>query len=251
MNTDGAAVVVGGAGGIGGEVVRALVARGLRCVVLDRSAAEDRFGADVVHHVQCDVGSRSSVEAAIDEATLWAPRLRYLVNAAGAALNRRSLDLSEQEWRSVIGVNLDGVVFTCQAVGRRMVADGAGAIVNLGSVAGQFGWPNRLPYSCAKAAVEALGRTLAVEWSQYGVRVNTVVPSHVQTPFMDEVVAAGLVDPVAVKEMTPLRRMATPEEVAGVVVFLLDDASSYVTGQTINVDGGFNIYKVPVPESDS
>lgn len=247
MNSDGAAVVVGGAGGIGGEVVQELVSRGVRCVVLDRSAADDRFEADLVHHVQCDVSSRGSVEAAIDEAVSWAPRLRYLVNAAGAALNRRSLDLSEQEWRSMLGVNLDGVVFTCQAVGRRMVADGGGAIVNLGSVAGQFGWPNRLPYSCAKAAVEALGRTLAVEWAQFGVRVNTVVPSHVQTPFMDEVVAAGLVDPAAVTEMNPLRRMATPAEIARVIVFLLDDAASYVTGQTINVDGGFNIYKVPVP----
>lgn len=249
MSAGGAAVVVGGAGGIGGEVVQALVARGVRSVVLDRSPAAEPAD-ELVHHVECDVSDRGSVEAAVEAAAAWAGRLRYLVNAAGAALNRPSLDLTEEDWRRILAVNLDGVFFTCQAVGRRIIEGGGGAIVNLGSVAGQFGWPNRLPYSSAKAAVEALGRTLAVEWADHGVRVNTVVPSHVQTPFMDEVVAAGLVDPEAVVELNPLRRMATSAEVANVVVFLLDDASSsYVTGQTVNVDGGFGVYKVGVPES--
>lgn len=245
--TVGTAVVTGGAAGIGAATVDALVADGHRCVVLDKADDPGRHAPDVVRHVRCDVSSRSAVEEAVTAAEAWSADLRHLVNCAGFARTCPSIELDEDQWRAVLGANLDGTAYACQAVGRRMIASGRGSIVNLGSVAGQFGWPHRLAYSCSKGAIEALTRTLAVEWSRHGIRVNTVVPSHVDTPLQRHLIDTGVVDPEAVVRMNAMRRMADPSEIAAAIVFLLGDGASFMTGQTVNVDGGFNVFKTDVP----
>lgn len=247
MNTGPIALVTGGAAGIGEATVNTLVSAGIKCVVLDRAENPNRHNSNDVKFLECDVRDSNDVNAAVKEASNWSGNIEYLVNCAGVSRATPTDVLTESEWRDILAVNLDGVFFTSQAVGRLMISNGGGTIVNLGSVAGQFGWPHRLAYSCAKAAIEALTRTLAVEWAPHGVRVNTVVPSHVDTPLQRSLIAKGVVDPDAVVAMNVLHRMATADEIASAIYFLLSDSSSFITGQTINVDGGFNILKTAIP----
>lgn len=239
-------IVTGGGAGIGEAVVDLLLERGHRCVVLDRHPVIGRDPGQVLA-LTCDVSDPVAVDAALERAFAWAPDAAGLVNCAGYSAAVPSLLITPQEWRAVFATNLDGTLFTTQSFVRRLADASPAAVVNLGSVAGQFGWPGRLAYSSAKAAIEALTRTLAVEWAARSIRMNVVVPSHVDTPMQRRLVLEGVVDADAVIAMNAMRRMATPAEIASVIVFLLGEEASFITGQTINADGGFNILKLTVP----
>jgi NAD(P)-dependent dehydrogenase (short-subunit alcohol dehydrogenase family) len=166
------------------------------------------------------------------------------VTAAGILHNRASLDLNEADWNNVIGVHLEGTLWAAQAAARSMIAHGrGGAMVNFCSVAMDFGWPRRLPYSVAKAGIAALTRTLAVEWAADGIRVNAVSPGYVDTPMIRDAAAAGVLDADAKARGHALGRLASAVEIAEVVEFLLSDRSSFMTGEVVRVDGGFSVLK--------
>ncbi|RKT89047.1 NAD(P)-dependent dehydrogenase, short-chain alcohol dehydrogenase family [Saccharopolyspora antimicrobica] len=239
------AIVTGGAQGIGEAIVLGLRDAGARVFICDINpevgeASAERHG---VEFVAADVTDPATVEAAFDHVVRSAGSIDVAVNNAGIVHNHPSEDLSTEDWRRVMSVNLDGVFYSCRAAGRRMLEQGSGSIINTGSMSGHIA--NRpqpqSAYNAAKAGVIHLTKSLAGEWAARGVRVNSVSPGYVGT----ELTKRGLSNEEwrrAWLDGTPMNRVAEPGEIAPAVVFLASDASSYCTGTDLVVDGGYTVW---------
>lgn len=243
MSLGGRAVVVtGGASGIGLATVRALSGEGRRVVLADRDAerveaeaAALRAGGGLVDGAILDVTDEAAVDRLIKGVDADAG-LGGLVNSAGVAQFGTVADVSAADWERVVGINLTGTYLTCKAAIPCLERRGGGAIVNLASISGRTKSIHSAPnYVASKAGVIGLTMTLAAQHAATGVRVNCVAPGVIETPmtsvYTDEQ-RAGIVAAI------PMARIGTAAEVAQVIVTLLSDAWSYVTGQTINVNGG-------------
>lgn len=178
------------------------------------------------------------------EAADWQGRLDVLVNVAGVNKRIPSLEVTEEDWDWILGVNLKGTFFTSQAAGEVMVRQGKGSIINIASLLSAVGIPTLAPYAASKTGVVGLTRVLAAEWGPQGVRVNAIAPGYFRTKMTDRLFA----DPdwyARLKRQVPLGREGFPEDLAGAAVFLASDASRYVTGQVIYVDGGYLAAREP------
>jgi NAD(P)-dependent dehydrogenase (short-subunit alcohol dehydrogenase family) len=242
------AVVTGGNRGLGRAFAHALGEAGASVAILardrDASAAvvAELAGKGIAASAfQADVANRAEVDGAAEEITAAYGRVDILVNNAGTCVHRPALEVSEQEWRTVLDVNLTGVWNGCQAFGRRMVDAGGGVIVNVGSMSGQIvNRPQWQPaYNASKAGVHHLTKSLAAEWAPLGIRVNAVAPGYVATDMTPidrpEFARHWIGD-------TPMQRAAVPEEIAPAVVFLSSPASAFMTGSVLVVDGGYTVY---------
>ncbi|WP_173934514.1 3-oxoacyl-ACP reductase family protein [Chelativorans sp. Marseille-P2723] len=239
-------VVTGGGRGIGKSIATALAAHGATVVItgrtqttLDAAAEEISHAGGKVDAITADVSSEDDVERLARAVEKRHGVAKVLVNNAGVnAIYKRVEDTTLAEWNEIIATNLTGVFLTCRAFGRGMLTAGSGSIVTISSIGGRVGLGKTGPYCASKGGVELFTRSLAIDWAPKGVRVNTVAPAYVETDL-----TAGLSEhPVLserITQRTPMRRFAHPDEIAGAVVYLASDASLYVTGQTIGVDGGW------------
>jgi len=233
------AIVTGAARGLGAAIADALAAEGAAVARTDVKNAD----------IELDVTDRASVERAVAAVVGALGEPTILVNNAGLSRFGPSETLSEEHWQLVIDVDLTGVFRCSQIVGARMLAAGRGAIVNVASIAAQTGFPGRAAYGAAKAGVVALTRTLGSEWAPRGVRVNAVAPGYVRTALVEHALEAGFLAEEGVRWRTPANRLGDPAEVAQAVVFLASPDASYITGETLFVDGGYNAYGAPAPAS--
>lgn len=238
------ALVTGAGSGIGRACAELLSFAGARVVLLDRDEETVNIAADAIGHAArarvIDISDARAVNEAVDEAVEVEGRIDVLVNNAATAIRRPTEELSLADWQRVVDVNLTGTFLCSQAVGRKMLSQRSGALVNIASTMGLSGgvlFPN-VSYHATKGAIVNMTRALAVEWANSGIRVNAVAPTWVRTPFI-----AGIAEkPDLLEKMlehTPLGRLATAEEVAHAVLFLASPAASMITGHTLPVDGGF------------
>jgi len=243
---DGRVAVVTGAGqGIGREIALALAAAGARVVILDRNPDTGAAVADEIDgtFIAVDVTDPRAVETAARTIVQANGRIDILVNNAGIVRNTPAESTSDEDWSDVFRVNVDGVFWCCREFGRVMLGQAAGAIVNIASMSGIV--VNRpqpqAAYNASKAAVIMLTKSLAAEWAGRGVRVNAVAPGYVAT----DLTLKGMSNPEWSEEWlrsTPLGRLAEPAEIAPAVLYLASDASSYVTGSVLVIDGGYTAW---------
>lgn len=238
------AIVTGGAEGIGWATARRLAQDFARVAVLDLDGAAARaraaeLGADHLG-LACDVADAASVEAAVAEVMRRCGRIDALVNNAGIGEQAAAtVDQQVEGFDRVLAVHLRGTFLASREAGRTMLAQGAGAIVNIASIAGQAGIPGRNAYGAAKAGIGAMTRAMACEWARRGVRVNAVAPGYVRTALVEKLASRGALDTRAIEARTPMGRMARPEEIAEAIAFLASPRASFITGTTLNADGGW------------
>jgi len=241
-------VVTGANRGIGRALVNALAEAGSDVVLLvrDPSAAAETI-AEVetlgvtATAVAADVTDAAEVQRAVEEIIDGLGQIDVLVNNAGTCVHRPALDVTPDEWQIVMDVNVNGVWNCAQAFGRQMVAQRKGVIVNIGSISAQIvNRPQWQPgYNASKAAVHQLTKSLAAEWAPHGVRVNALAPGYVKTEM------APVDEPQFRQhwiEDAPMQRYAMPAELGPSVVFLASDASSFMTGSVLVVDGGYTVF---------
>ncbi|MBV1854997.1 3-oxoacyl-ACP reductase FabG [Catellatospora tritici] len=239
------AVVTGAAQGIGAATARRLAAEGAKVAVVDLSgeraeATAAEIGAGAIG-VACDVTDEAAVRAMTERVVETFGRLDILVNNAGITRDDLLFKMSYTDWNAVLQTNLTSMFLCCQAAQQHMVAAKYGKIVNLSSRSA-LGNRGQVNYAAAKAGVQGLTATLAIELGPYNVTVNAVAPGYVATAMTAATAQRVGSTPEAhqawASEHTPLRRVAQPEEIASVVAFLSSDDSSFVTGQTLYVNGG-------------
>jgi NAD(P)-dependent dehydrogenase (short-subunit alcohol dehydrogenase family) len=240
------ALVTGGASGMGAAIARLFAQAGAIVAIVDRNGElAAQTAAEIgAHAIIGDVGDSAFCDAAVAEAISRFGGLGAVVNAAGIIIRKTGVDSTDEDWSRTMRVNCDGVYFMTRAAARHMRAHGGGAIVNFGSIWGELGGKGAHAYTASKGAVHQITRTFALELARDGVRVNCVCPGEVDTPMLR---AAGRAQPLTDAEaaaigerVVPLGRLAQPEEIARVAVFLCSDAASYVTGAMYYVDGGYS-----------
>lgn len=241
-------LVTGAAQGIGACIARTLGQLGAFVAVTDLNLDGARARADelrvagvLAEAFGLDVRDTEAVEVAVAAVESAMGGIDVLINNAGLAIITPTLDVSDAEWQLHLDVMLTGPFKLSRRVARGMLARGTGAIVNVCSIGGFGGWPQRAAYNTAKGGVRLLTELLAVEWAPHGVRVNAIAPAVTRTEIMDAVIenAGGRIGLADFEGRTPMGRVAEAQEMADGVAFLASDRAAYVTGQTLVIDGGW------------
>ncbi|AIC20869.1 short-chain dehydrogenase [Pseudomonas chlororaphis] len=236
------AVITGGAAGIGLACATLLVERGAKVALLDRDPEvveiAARLGAGHLG-LALDLRQLDQVQHAVDRVAEYFGRLDFLVNSAGVALLDKALEVSESAWDTTLDINLKASFFVAQACARHMLERGSGRIVNLASQAAVIGLDRHVAYCASKAAVVGMTKVLAMEWAAHGINVNAVSPTIVETALGKKAWAGELGE--RAKSQIPVGRFAQPEEIAGLVLYLLSDAAQMITGENVVIDGGYSI----------
>jgi NAD(P)-dependent dehydrogenase (short-subunit alcohol dehydrogenase family) len=248
-DTDGRVVLVtGGAGGLGFETARRFHGGGASVVIADLDeqaalAAAEQIDAshDRALGLAADVTSTPSIDRMVAATLDRFDRLDVLINNAGFAAPSPTHTLEDEAWLHMLDVHLNGTLRCSRSAFRALSNAPHAAIVNIASIAAYVGMPMRASYTAAKAGISGLTRVLAVEWAPVGIRVNAVAPGFIATPLMTKLIEEGTNSAVSMTSLVPMGRLADPHEIAAVIEFAASPAASYLTGQTVVVDGGMTI----------
>ncbi len=242
------AIVTGGSRGIGREMAEGLAEAGASLMLCARreewltpTVATMRTQGFRVEGAICDVSKAAEVQSVVDKTIAAYGRVDILVNNAGVTWAAEPEDMTLAQWQKVVDINLTGAFLFAQAAGRDMLTRQWGRIINIASIAGMHAsvqGPHYAPYAATKAGLIGLTRELAVSWARKGIRVNAIAPGFFHSRLADGAIA---VNEASIKASSPIPRVGEPGELKGVAVFLAADASNYITGQTIVVDGGRTI----------
>ncbi len=242
------AIVTGGSQGIGFGIAQGLASAGATVVIANRQAAKGQEAAEALQKegfkaaaIPTDVSQKASIAAMVTRVIKEYEKIDILVNNAGIIIRKPLEDFEENEWDTIMNTNLRGLFLCSQLVGREMIKRKKGKIINISSVVSQIAQPGRGVYAATKGGVSNLTRSLALEWSKHNINVNAIGPATTITPINQKYFQENPDDLKKILEGIPIGREAYPKDYAGAAIFLASDASDYVTGQTLMVDGGQTI----------
>ena len=242
---DKVAVVTGASGDLGSAMAGALAEAGAKVVLAARDvaaleAAAQRLAVESARLlvIPVDVTDVGQVQALMSRTVEQLGRIDVLVTAAGVQVRKPAVDLTKEEWEAVLNVNLSGTFFCCQAAGRYMIRQRAGKVIMVSSLTAEIGLPNMAAYVATRGGIRQLCKALAVEWSPVGINVNCLGPGRFRTR-MTESIFADAATRASFLNVIPMKRAGVPSDLAGATVFLASDASSYITGQSLYIDGGW------------
>jgi len=236
------AIITGAAQGIGLGIARAFAASNVKVLLLDKNAEVEKEAGKLQQEgldataIIFDVTNEDAITKLVADVMDKFEAVDILVNNAGILTRTPTLDLERRDWQRVLDTSLSATFFMSQAVGKIMISQKRGRIINLGSIVGHVAKPNLAAYIAAKGGIAALTRALASDFSGTGVTVNSIAPGHIITPISS---ATNEDFYNRIIRVVPAGRFGTPEDIAAAAIFLASDAASYVNGQTIYVDGGF------------
>ena len=243
---DRVAVVTGGGSGLGAAIAIGYAQAGVRVVIADvndagaaatKATIDAQGGSATTIHL--DVTDRAAVDAAADAVVLSHGRVDILVNSAGSAFRSPAEDFPEEKFDFIVGLNLKGTYLCCQAFGRKMLAQGKGSIINLGSIGAFIGYPWASAYLASKGGVLGVTRGLALEWRDRGVRVNAIGPTLIETPLTQMAARSTSITADFIKARMLRPRLGLPRELIGAAIFLASDGAELVTGHTLMCDDGY------------
>jgi len=230
------AVVTGSARGIGRAIVEKLAAHGAKMVISCDMGESSYEQGNVVHKI-LNVTDREAIKTFVDEIEKEYGKIDILVNNASISIQDDTENISYEEWLKEINLSLNGAFSVAQTVGRQRIEKGSGSIINVSSVLGLIAnkTQDQSSYETSKAGVTMLTKSLAREWSRYGIKVNAIAPGYMRTIETEKILNDN-----TETNTTPMERVGEPEELAGITVYLASDASSFTQGSVFNIDGGYS-----------
>ena len=241
-------IVTGGGSGIGQATCQAFAKEGAKVVAADKNSQSAQSTAAGIRHqgghcldIQTDVSQAVSVQAMVDHTLAALGRIDVLVNNAGFGFAATVMETDESDWDRIMSVNLKGVYLGCKYTVPVMIQQGGGSIINTASAAGVVVVPDRVAYCASKGGVIAMTRAMALDHVKHGIRINCIAPGAVESPYFEEIFAKAT-NPLDLRNQMeqrhPVGRFGTPSEIAQGILYLASDESSFVTGSTLNIDGG-------------
>lgn len=239
------AIVTGGGSGLGFAIAGKFVAAGIHTVIVGRdesklAAAKNQLG-DLCCSLSCDLGDLRSIPGLVETVIKHHGRIDVLVNNAGINMKKDFTDVTDEDFQQVITTNLSAVFALSREVVKQMLVQGNGSIINISSMAAQYGMPKVIAYTASKTAIEGMTRAMAVELSPKGIRVNAIAPGFIVSAMTNAALNADPERKAKVFGRTPMGHMGEPTDIAEAVFFLTSDAAKYITGVVLPVDGGNSI----------
>jgi NAD(P)-dependent dehydrogenase (short-subunit alcohol dehydrogenase family) len=244
------AIITGGVQGLGYAIARRFAECGARLFLFDlqgekaEEAARQLPGQNHVA-IQCDITDPAQREQAIGRTVGIGQRIDILVNNAGIQYHSPLENIEADKWYRLVEVNLNAILFMSQAVGKVMISQHSGCIINISSIAGLVGMPRHAPYVTAKTGLLGLTRALAVEWAGHGIRANAICPGYFATPMLQEYIERGMISEREIVRHIPMGKLGSLDAVGDGAVFLASPLAEYITGYTLVIDGGWTAFGAP------